>query len=68
MDAAEGLHHQSRAPPIVNSAEPYWRKIGIWSNVSHEEFLSYRWQARLVDRLCEAIITDNRGMSRSAIP
>lgn len=38
-------------PAFVATAPPrkrnhaYWQHIGIWKDVSEEEFLSYRWQA-----------------------
>ncbi|KAF7192731.1 L-lysine 2,3-aminomutase [Pseudocercospora fuligena] len=35
--------------PLATATRPqgpaYWRQIGIWKDVTEEEFLSYRWQA-----------------------
>lgn len=42
---AQNLHIQHQLPRIRTQSFPYWRHIGLWKDVSEEEFLSYRWQA-----------------------
>ena len=32
---------------MVTNQEPYWQKLKPWSNVTAEEFKTYRWQVRL---------------------
>lgn len=33
--------------PTHSSGTQYWRKIGVWQDVSEGDFLKYRWQVRL---------------------
>jgi hypothetical protein len=35
---------QCRSLSMVTNQEPYWQKLKPWSNVTTEEFKTYRWQ------------------------
>jgi hypothetical protein len=37
---------QCRSLSMVTDQDPYWQKLKPWSNVTTEEFKTYRWQVR----------------------
>ncbi|EME82991.1 uncharacterized protein MYCFIDRAFT_137116 [Pseudocercospora fijiensis CIRAD86] len=37
----------------------YWRQIGVWKDVTEEQFLSYRWQANKLLRFLEHVLPEH---------
>lgn len=56
---------------MVTSQEPYWQKLKPWSNVTTEEFKTYRWQlantvpdSRKLHRFLSEVLPDKLGEAK----